>query len=200
MKNINIKKNQFQAFPYHLVDPSPWPILVAFSVFSMAIGAVMYMHGFSNGGLLLNLGFIITVYGMILWFRDVIVEGTNININISNFIKINFNQLIYFIKMLINTFFKNIKFYSTAGFAAINITASQYNNNIKPWFITGLVDGDGSFYISITKNDKLKTKWHVQIYFTIVAGINNPNLIMLQSINKYFNNRGIITNKLILFI
>jgi cytochrome c oxidase subunit 3 len=76
MKNINIKKNQFQAFPYHLVDPSPWPILVAFSVFSMAIGAVMYMHGFSNGGLLLNLGFIITVYGMILWFRDVISEGT----------------------------------------------------------------------------------------------------------------------------
>lgn len=76
MKNINIKKNQFQAFPYHLVDPSPWPILVSFSIFSMAIGAVMYMHGFSNGGLLLNLGFILTVYGMILWFRDVISEGT----------------------------------------------------------------------------------------------------------------------------
>jgi hypothetical protein len=72
----NIKKSQFQAFPYHLVDPSPWPILVGFSVFSMAIGAVMYMHGFSNGGLLLNLGFILTVYGMILWFRDVISEGT----------------------------------------------------------------------------------------------------------------------------
>ena len=24
------------------------------------------------------------------------------------------------------------------------------------WFITGLSDGDGSFYISITKNNKLK--------------------------------------------
>jgi|SRR5215472_4608312 len=76
MKNISIQKNQFQAFPYHLVDPSPWPILVGFSVFFMAIGAVMYIHGFSNGGYLLNLGFIITVYGMILWFRDVISEGT----------------------------------------------------------------------------------------------------------------------------
>src|ERR1700733_14831559 len=42
----------------------------------MAIGAVMYMHGFSYGGYLLNLGFILTVYGMILWFRDVISEGT----------------------------------------------------------------------------------------------------------------------------
>ena len=72
----NTIRTQFQAFPFHLVDPSPWPILVSFSVFSMAIGAVMYMHGFSYGGYLLNLGFILTVYGMILWFRDVISEGT----------------------------------------------------------------------------------------------------------------------------
>ena len=55
--------------------------------------------------------------------------------------------------------------------------------------------GDGSFYISITKNNKLKTGWNIQIYFTIVAGINDPNLIMLQSINKYFNNRVIISKK-----
>jgi cytochrome c oxidase subunit 3 len=75
MKN-NIIRSNFQAFPFHLVDPSPWPILVAFSVFSMAIGAVMYFHGFSYGGNILTLGFIITVYGMILWFRDVISEGT----------------------------------------------------------------------------------------------------------------------------
>jgi cytochrome c oxidase subunit 3 len=75
LKN-NIIRSQYQAFPYHLVDPSPWPILVAFSVFSMAIGAVMYFHGFLYGGYLLSLGFVITIYGMILWFRDVISEGT----------------------------------------------------------------------------------------------------------------------------
>ena len=74
--NLNIKKSQFQAFPYHLVDPSPWPILVSFSLFTMVIGAVMYFHGFTNGGYILTLGFIITLYGMILWFRDVISEGT----------------------------------------------------------------------------------------------------------------------------
>jgi cytochrome c oxidase subunit 3 len=68
--------NKYQHFPFHLVDPSPWPILVSFSLLSMAIGAVMYFHGFSNGGYLLNLGFILTVSGMTLWFRDVITEGT----------------------------------------------------------------------------------------------------------------------------
>jgi cytochrome c oxidase subunit 3 len=32
----------------------------------MAVGAVMYLHGYYYGGYLLSLGFIITVYGMIL--------------------------------------------------------------------------------------------------------------------------------------
>jgi cytochrome c oxidase subunit 3 len=76
MKNININRSQFQAFPYHLVDPSPWPILVSFSLLTLTIGAVMYMHGFANGGSLLNLGFVLTASGMALWFRDVISEGT----------------------------------------------------------------------------------------------------------------------------
>jgi cytochrome c oxidase subunit 3 len=75
MNSINLR-SQFQFFPFHLVEPSPWPILVSFSLFSMAIGAVMYFHGFVNGGLLLNLGFVLTASGMCLWFRDVITEGT----------------------------------------------------------------------------------------------------------------------------
>ena len=68
--------NKYQHFPFHLVDQSPWPILVSFSLLNMTIGAVMYMHGFSNGGVLLTLGFILTTSGMVLWFRDVITEGT----------------------------------------------------------------------------------------------------------------------------
>jgi len=72
MNNIN----KFQHFPFHLVDPSPWPILLSFSLLNMAIGAVLSMHGFQNGGALLTLGFILTASGMILWFRDIITEGT----------------------------------------------------------------------------------------------------------------------------
>ena len=70
------KKINFQSHPYHLVDPSPWPISLSFSLLIMAISAVMYMHGFPYGGYLLNLGFILTSTGMALWFRDVIIEGT----------------------------------------------------------------------------------------------------------------------------
>ena len=73
MRNINL--NQFQFHPYHLVDPSPWPILVSFSLLSLTTGAVMFMQGFANGGLLLFIGFILTATGMALWFSDITIEG-----------------------------------------------------------------------------------------------------------------------------
>jgi cytochrome c oxidase subunit 3 len=34
------------------------------------------LHGFSYGGYILALGFILTTSGMILWFRDVVIEGS----------------------------------------------------------------------------------------------------------------------------
>ena len=76
MTTIKLNRNQFQSFPYHLVDPSPWPILVSFSLLSLMLGAVMYMQGFPYGNYLITLGFTITLFSMSLWFRDVTTEGT----------------------------------------------------------------------------------------------------------------------------
>jgi cytochrome c oxidase subunit 3 len=93
-----MKINKFQHFPFHLVDPSPWPILLSFTLLNMAIGAVLYMHGYNNGGFILTIGFLLTVLGMILWFRDVITEGRALSLIITQRIVSN---LIYFI---FNTF------------------------------------------------------------------------------------------------
>ena len=71
-----INRNLFQRFPFHLVEPSNWPILVSFSLLNLTIGAVAYFHGYPQGGTIFSLGLILTVTGMVLWFRDVIVEST----------------------------------------------------------------------------------------------------------------------------
>lgn len=82
MKNINLTQRikEFKAapHPFHLVDPSPWPLYTSFALLVLTVGAVLYFHGYSNGGTLLTLGFFLTASGMILWFRDVIVEGTQL--------------------------------------------------------------------------------------------------------------------------
>nr|YP_010160558.1 cytochrome c oxidase subunit 3 [Gymnopilus junonius]QRH17744.1 cytochrome c oxidase subunit 3 [Gymnopilus junonius] len=75
-QNLKTVQNKFQYFPFHLVEASPWPILLSFSLLNLTIGAVSYMHGFSSGGYILTLGFILTVYCMILWFRDIVIEGS----------------------------------------------------------------------------------------------------------------------------
>lgn len=71
----NIRRAQYQGHPYHLVEPSPWPLLTSFALLTLTVRAAMYFNGFTNGGLLLRLGFIATLRAMILWFRDVSAEG-----------------------------------------------------------------------------------------------------------------------------
>lgn len=61
---------------YHLVDSSPWPILTAFSALVLTIGAVLYMHSYKNGGLLLIIGFLLVFYLVVCWWRDLIREAT----------------------------------------------------------------------------------------------------------------------------
>lgn len=61
---------------YHLVDPSPWPILTSISGMSLFIGAVMYMHSIVNGLFVLIAGIVVTTLCMGVWWRDVIREAT----------------------------------------------------------------------------------------------------------------------------
>ena len=69
-------KNKFQSHSYHLVDQSPWPFFISWTLFFSAIGAVLSMHGFNNGALLLSLGLILTLSIMYFWLGDVNTEGS----------------------------------------------------------------------------------------------------------------------------
>ncbi len=62
--------------PYHLVDPSPWPIVGAVSAGVMTTGLVMFMHHVGPWEVLLPLGVVGVLATMFMWFRDVIDEGT----------------------------------------------------------------------------------------------------------------------------
>lgn len=73
---MSIIKINYQGHPYHLVDISPWPILTSFAMISIAISAVIWFHGYNHGKIILLIGFLSTLFVIILWFRDVTVEGT----------------------------------------------------------------------------------------------------------------------------
>jgi cytochrome c oxidase subunit 3 len=65
---------------YHLVDPSPWPLLGALSAFVMAVGAVLTMKSLSLAGLhvgpyVLGIGLLGVLYTMLSWWTDVAHEA-----------------------------------------------------------------------------------------------------------------------------
>jgi cytochrome c oxidase subunit 3 len=62
--------------PYHLVDPSPWPLFAALSAFTLTVGGVMYMHAYEGGGTILSFALIMVIYAMAVWWRDVVREAT----------------------------------------------------------------------------------------------------------------------------
>lgn len=72
----NKTKSQFQAHPFHLVEPSPWPLLTSFALLITTVSAVMTFHGYNLGELFLIIGLISTVSCMGFWFKDVITEST----------------------------------------------------------------------------------------------------------------------------
>jgi len=71
----NSVKN-FQRHPFHLVDPSPWPMFASMMAFTMVSAGVMWFHGYSLGGWTLTLGGIGVLLGMFVWWRDIIREAT----------------------------------------------------------------------------------------------------------------------------
>jgi len=73
---MTVTRPQFQGHPYHLVTPSPWPLLTSFALLILTLSAVMCFNGYSSGPFFLIFGFASTLCGMILWFRDVVAEGT----------------------------------------------------------------------------------------------------------------------------
>lgn len=69
-----------QHHEYHLVDPSPWPLVGSFSALAMFVGLVLWMHGAEWQGLTIGkvifpLGLGMVLFTMYSWWRDVIFEG-----------------------------------------------------------------------------------------------------------------------------
>ena len=64
-----------QKHPYHLVDPSPWPIVGAACAGLLALGGILFMHDITAW--LAPIAFIAVLLVMAVWWRDVIREAVH---------------------------------------------------------------------------------------------------------------------------
>jgi cytochrome c oxidase subunit 3 len=61
---------------FHLVDPSPWPLVGATALLGLTSGGVMFFHGYNFGLEIMLSGLVGIIAVMSLWFRDVVREGS----------------------------------------------------------------------------------------------------------------------------
>lgn len=72
----NLTRSKFQAHPFHLVSPSPWPLYTCIALLTLTTSGVLTMHSFSNANIFLISAFVSVIFSMSFWWRDVISEGT----------------------------------------------------------------------------------------------------------------------------
>lgn len=66
-----------KSHPFHILNPSPWPLCLAVSLFFVTLGAAMFFHAHSIGYGVFGFGIIATIFTIFSWWRDVISEGRN---------------------------------------------------------------------------------------------------------------------------
>jgi cytochrome c oxidase subunit 3 len=71
----NNVKNHGNDHDFHLVDPSPWPILASFALLFMAGGAAFYFHDKPYSLYVMIAGFLAVTYVAYRWWKDCIAEG-----------------------------------------------------------------------------------------------------------------------------
>jgi cytochrome c oxidase subunit III len=78
-----MSSSEHKPHDYHLIDPSPWPIMGAFSAFIMAVGAIVWMKSLDDGEgvfgmtgwLPFAIGFSLVLLTMFVWWRDIVIEA-----------------------------------------------------------------------------------------------------------------------------
>lgn len=80
----------------------------------------------------------------------------------------------YQIKILSNVLHKKeVRFYST----------TQNKIHLNPWFLSGFIDGEGCFRISLTKVNRA-SGWRVQLFFQIT--LHTKDRVLLESVRDFF--------------
>ena len=92
----------------------------------------------------------------------------------------------------IKTLSNQVKQYSTQSpvLCPSDSVATQNDKpkSLNPWSITGFIDAEGSFIVSIVKDPNTRTGWNIQVKFKI--SLHEKDLSILAGLKSYFGGVG----------
>jgi cytochrome c oxidase subunit 3 len=75
MKLKNLKIIKHESHPFHLVSPSPWPLMVVLSIFDLAFSVVLYFHYYKHSEYYIVFFMFLLFFFVARWFTDVVTES-----------------------------------------------------------------------------------------------------------------------------
>ena len=70
-----VSKN-FEHQPFHLANPSPWPLYTSIYTFQLLLSILLFFHNFFSAVSYFYFSTILLVYVICLWFYNIIIEST----------------------------------------------------------------------------------------------------------------------------
>ncbi|MEE2746467.1 MAG: cytochrome c oxidase subunit 3 [Pseudomonadota bacterium] len=113
--------------PWHVPEPSPWPMVGTVAALSTAVGLIWFMH--SNFPWLLLIGGILMIVTMVGWWRDVIAEGNDSESHTSP-VKVGLRiGMLLFIASEVMFFFAFFWAYFHSSLPILNLVAGPWPNS-----------------------------------------------------------------------
>lgn len=69
-----------------------------------------------------------------------------------------------------------------------SIQSGVSEEKLNPWFVTGLIDAEGSFTVLIVKDSKRKLGWRIECKFQL--GLHERDFQLLQQVRNFFGGIG----------
>lgn len=79
---------------------------------------------------------------------------------------------------------KNLQVQDSMVTTKVTLNKKELSGPFDPWFITGYIDGEGCFWISLAREKRLSAGWRVRFYFDIL--IHKKDKVILEQIKNYY--------------
>nr|QBM31566.1 hypothetical protein [Arthrobotrys musiformis] len=124
----NITRSNFQAHPFHLVSPSPWPLFTSISLLTLTTSGVLYYMPDLNQAICWN-----------ILFKEIIQSAVNL---------LNLIFLGIFGDYTLEFFWCNILIIKSHSSDKL---PENYNNHKLAYYLTGLIEADGTIIVPKTE-------------------------------------------------
>ncbi len=194
--SYKLNKKEIQSHPYHLVTPSPWPLLTSLAALCFTFGMVLFMQRYEKSVYLVFPAFTALLAILTCWWRDVVREGTFEGQHTQAVVKgLKLGMILFIVSEIMFFFAFFWAFFHSALNPVYNIGAvwPPYGiTTLDPWSIPLLNtiillnSGMTLTYSHYCIRAGLKKKAVLSLLFTIVLAVYFTMLQYLEYVNAPF--------------